>query len=306
MKSFRYTVLFFTVFLLIISNISAAEILTNESIINMVRSDLGEALIISKVKASRNRFDVSVEGIKRLKAEGVGEEIIKVMIGAPDDQTGEDYLQALSLQESAKYDEAIQILSRLVYKNQDVKYHLALIDALLEKSWDMKEAGNKNWKAVAIEGKTKIKDIYRDNLTNADYWILYSKLSAIVDRERNLSGGIKKALYYRPGDVKTLIIKGDLFFRLAKTTSRNHVFDDESGDTRKSRARKAKQAYKSALKDKNLSDEQRAYVCYSLGELNSQLFHDKRSSAKFWEQSVQASADSKWGTLSKERLDSNK
>ena len=306
MKSFRCTVLFFTVFLLIVSNISAAEILTNESIISMVRAELGEALIISKVRASRNRFDVSVEGIKRLKAEGVGEEIIKVMIGAPDDQTGADYLQALSLKESAKYDEAIQILTRLADKDHDVKYRFALIDTLLEKSWDMKEAGNQNWKTVAIEGKTKLKDIYRDNLTNADYWILYSKLSAIVDRERNLSGGIKKALYYRPGDVKTLIIQGDLLFRLAKKTSINHVFDDESGDTRKSRARKAKRAYKSALKNKNLSDEQKAYVCYSLGELESKMFHDRRSSAKFWEQSVQASAESKWGALSKKRLDSHK
>lgn len=61
-------------------NLSAAEVLTNESIISMVKAGLGDQLIISKIKTTQNQFDLSTEKILKLKRSGVSENVIKTMI----------------------------------------------------------------------------------------------------------------------------------------------------------------------------------------------------------------------------------
>jgi hypothetical protein len=60
----------------------AEEIITNETIVTLVKAGLGEELIISKIKTSQTQFDVSTDGILKLKSEGVNEKIIKTMIEA--------------------------------------------------------------------------------------------------------------------------------------------------------------------------------------------------------------------------------
>jgi hypothetical protein len=69
-----------------------AEVLTNESVLTMVKAGLGEDLIISKLKATQNQFDLSTPGILKLKSEGVSEKILQTMIetagkGAPTGPT---------------------------------------------------------------------------------------------------------------------------------------------------------------------------------------------------------------------------
>lgn len=58
------------------------EILTNETVMTMIKAGLGEELIISKIKASQNQFDVTTDTILKLKNEGVSENVIKAMIEA--------------------------------------------------------------------------------------------------------------------------------------------------------------------------------------------------------------------------------
>jgi hypothetical protein len=59
---------------------SAAEVLTNDTVLTMVKAGLGEDLIISKLKTSQNQFDLSTAGILKLKNEGVNEKILQAMI----------------------------------------------------------------------------------------------------------------------------------------------------------------------------------------------------------------------------------
>ena len=68
------------VLLLVCRMVSAAEVLTNEAIVTMVKGGLGKALIIDKIKISQGEYDLSTTGLLRLKAEGVSETIIKAMI----------------------------------------------------------------------------------------------------------------------------------------------------------------------------------------------------------------------------------
>lgn len=58
----------------------AEEILTNETVVSMVKAKFGETLIISKIKSSKNKFDVSTDAIIELKNQGVSEKIIQTMV----------------------------------------------------------------------------------------------------------------------------------------------------------------------------------------------------------------------------------
>ena len=63
----------------------AQDILTNESVIGMVKGGLAESVIIQKIRASSRKFDTSTDGLIKLKAAGVPDKIVEAMIsgGAP-------------------------------------------------------------------------------------------------------------------------------------------------------------------------------------------------------------------------------
>ena len=81
-KSFIMILITIIFFGLAVHVLAAEEIITNETILTMVKAGLGEELIISKIKTSKNQFDVSMDGILKLKNESVSETIIKAMIEA--------------------------------------------------------------------------------------------------------------------------------------------------------------------------------------------------------------------------------
>ena len=58
------------------------EILNNAAIIELAALGLGENLIVDKIKTSRCDFDVTLAGLKQLKAAKVPEAVIGAMIGA--------------------------------------------------------------------------------------------------------------------------------------------------------------------------------------------------------------------------------
>ena len=58
-----------------------AEILTNRSIIEVIKAGLGNDIILSKINSSTCRFDVSTPALIDLKKQGVPEAVISAMIG---------------------------------------------------------------------------------------------------------------------------------------------------------------------------------------------------------------------------------
>ena len=67
---------------LLAPNTEAAEVLTNDAIVSMVKAGLGEELILSKIKTSTGQYDVTTNGLLKLKAEGVSDKILQAMVGA--------------------------------------------------------------------------------------------------------------------------------------------------------------------------------------------------------------------------------
>jgi hypothetical protein len=307
------TVFFLLAFLFLTAlNVSASEILTNESVLKMVQAGLETEVIISKIKTSQNQFDTSVDEILRLKKEGVAGDIINAMMGVPENnnhnQQGDDYQKALSLLQEEKYDEAINILSLLSSKNSDVRYQFSRIEAMLEKSRIMKDAKDPNWGKLVKEAQSQIKSLYTSNSNNADYWLLYAKLLGLIGREqyiRDIKGAFEKAFYYKPGYPKGLLWQGDVYFMIAKSMT-----DDFSNSTRiivapnrkEEAGNMAKNAYKQAIDISNLSDEKKAEIYFNLGEIEIQIFRNMFTAINFWGQSIAAYPGGKWANLAQKRI----
>ena len=61
----------------------AQEVLTNDSVVKMVKAGLPDAVIIQKIRASERKFDTSADALIKLKGAGVPDKVIEAMVGVP-------------------------------------------------------------------------------------------------------------------------------------------------------------------------------------------------------------------------------
>lgn len=61
---------------------STEEVLNNEAVVNMVRSKISKKIIFQKIETSPNNFDISSDGLIRLRADMISDDIVLVMIKA--------------------------------------------------------------------------------------------------------------------------------------------------------------------------------------------------------------------------------
>jgi len=59
---------------------NAQEVMTNDSVISMVKAGLPDSVIIAKIRASERKFDTSTDGLVKLKAAKVPDSVIEAMI----------------------------------------------------------------------------------------------------------------------------------------------------------------------------------------------------------------------------------
>lgn len=326
MKSFKVIILSFTIMFSLVMTASSAEILTNQTIVSMVKAGLGEELIISKIKNSQNQFDVTITGILKLKEEGVSEDIITAMIDSTGNsgkagpskqkavqspESEELYKKAIILIEGSDYDAAYDILKKLISENPDNnKYQLSYADTILDQCVVMKMANNSLWKLKAKEGGAKIKALSRKMSVNADYYLAYAKYLWIAEtrKESNIYKTIDKALYYKPDYPYAYIVKGDIYFGLARDFNPIEQQMDSAAltgspvSTKSSLADTALASYTKALASPDLNDRKKAYVYYKMGELEYQILSNSTRARANWEKAVSLSPDSKTGELAKKRL----
>ena len=59
---------------------SAQEVLTNESIVKMVKSGLGDALVVSMVQSQPGKYSITPDDLVKLKQAGVPEDVLAAMV----------------------------------------------------------------------------------------------------------------------------------------------------------------------------------------------------------------------------------
>ena len=128
---------------------------------------------------------------------------------------------AMSLKEEGKNDAAMDMLKKIMDTcgNDELKY----TDAMIEQCLIMRDMNNYSWKMKAVEAQRKVKILYRANYSNPEYWLVYAKFAALVDKEDHLEGAFKKAFFYRPSYIEGYLLKGDLYSYFAKNTNPSSI-----------------------------------------------------------------------------------
>ncbi|HYB71153.1 MAG TPA: hypothetical protein VEH80_10790 [Candidatus Bathyarchaeia archaeon] len=60
----------------------AQEVLTNDSVIQMVKAGLPEAVVIAKIKSTPSKFDLKTDSLVSLKKAGVSDKVLEAMVAA--------------------------------------------------------------------------------------------------------------------------------------------------------------------------------------------------------------------------------
>ena len=231
-------------------------------------------------------------------------------------QTTHDELhnKAMSLKEEGNTNAALEILKKIMDETGN-KDELRYTDALIEQCMIMKDKNDPAWKLRAIEAAQKVKILFKANFSNSEYWLVYAKYSALVNKERHVGGAFNKAFFYKPNYVKGYILKGDLYSYLAKVSDRSITVSNTSitGETIETNdktnfvyfnmGKSAKEAYEIALNSLSLDNKQKAYVFYRIGELELLIFSNKSEAVRNWKKVVEFDPDGIYGKISKKRLE---
>src|SRR5215510_7506199 len=71
------------------ASVSGQEVMTNETVIQMVKAGLSENVILAKMRSSQTKFDTRTESLIALKQAGTPEKVMQAIIsgGAPPSAT---------------------------------------------------------------------------------------------------------------------------------------------------------------------------------------------------------------------------
>jgi hypothetical protein len=67
---------------LALSQSRAQDVMTNETVIGMVKAGLPDSVIIAKIRSSERKFDTSTDGLVKLKSAKVSDSVIEAMISS--------------------------------------------------------------------------------------------------------------------------------------------------------------------------------------------------------------------------------
>lgn len=70
--------------------ILAQAVLTNDGVIEMVKSGLSPVIIVAKIKSSESKFDTTTEGLKKLTVANVPDSVIVAMIDRENEEKKEE------------------------------------------------------------------------------------------------------------------------------------------------------------------------------------------------------------------------
>src|SRR3979411_1989690 len=60
----------------------AQEVRTNDSVIQMVKAGLPEAVVVAKIKSTATKFDLKTDSLVSLKKAGVSDKVLEAMVAA--------------------------------------------------------------------------------------------------------------------------------------------------------------------------------------------------------------------------------
>lgn len=322
MRRLRGALLLFGILVFIVPGAAAGEVLTNDAIVTMVKGGLGEDLIVSKIKISRGQYDLSTAALLRLKTDGVSEPIIKAMLDVstqpesldtksgqaaappPAGAQGVQEQAAVALYRQGKTVEAAAAFDSLIAGNPNddgLKIWKAL--ALLEQARAMKDANTAGYKPLVVSAYSILQPLGRRIPTNPDWNFAMAKAFWLNDRPTWGRRAAEKALELRGNFAEAQLLLGELAYDQALASPILDPRDDPTGEKARMRSASApRKAYENVLGFPDLSSSLRAEALFKLGLVSADLENKKETARGYWERAVGADADSRYGRMAQEKL----
>lgn len=312
MRPLRWVLLLSVLWLSGVANLPAAEVLTNDAVVTMVKAGLGEDLIISKIQTSPQAFDVSTNGILKLKSDGVSEGIIKAMVEAsappapPGAKTaeaiGRETQEAIGLYRQGKIGEAVTAFDKLIAERpNDDELRIWKALALLEQARGMRDSRVSGFKPLVVNAYTILRPLGQRQATNPDWNFAMAKAFWLNDRPTWAKRAAGKALDLRANYPEAHLLLGDL------------AYEDEVGaklkpnapsgyDARWQGSPASRKAYETALAMADLPPDLQAEALYKIGVVSDELENKKAAARGYWEKAAAADPDCRYGRMAQEKL----
>jgi len=295
-------VLLLTIILLGVVEIApAAEVLTNDAIVTMVKAGLGEEVIISKIKISQAQFDLSTDGMLRLKKEGVGDPIIKAMMEAPPASPAAEITpgetEAIALYRQGRTAEAVAAFDRVLAEkpnDEGLKIWKAL--ALLKQAGEMKESKVPGYKPVVLKAWAILQPMGQRQATNPDWNFAAAKALWLNDRAERAGRVVQRALAVRPNFAEAHLLLGDMAYDEAVTRP------TADPATRWRNGLEVRKRYEMVLALPGLPSELQAEVLFKMGLVSEDLEGKKGDARGWWEKAVAADPACRYGRMAQEKL----
>ncbi len=310
MTRLRGVLLLAGILLFVVRTVPAAEVLTNDTIVTMVKAGLGEELIVSKIKISQNQFDLSTDSILKLKTEGVSEKIIMAMIEASappappqpktDQAVAQEMQEAVALYRQGKAAEATTAFDKLLVEkpNDDgLKIWKAL--AMLEQAHAMRESRASGFKPLVVNAYAILRSVEKRQEGNPDWLFAMAKAFWLNDRPERASRVAKRVLAARPSYTEANLLLGEL---ACEEATASPVAGPADPQRRWFGAQNCRRAYEKVLALTDLPPDLRAEALYKLGLTSAELENKYVDAREYWEKAVVAGPDSRYGKMAQERL----
>jgi tetratricopeptide (TPR) repeat protein len=300
-------------FLLMLPNALLAEVLNNDAVVTMVKSGLGEAIILEKVKISQGQYDLSVQGLVRLKESGVSEAIIKAMMeaapppagpGTPSPQAVEQRTQdAISLYRQGKAIEAEAAFDRLLAEQPgDANLKVWKSLAILEQAHAKKDAEESGYKPLVVKAYTILQPLGRTNGKNPDWNYAMALAFWLNDRPTWAGRAARTALELRPNFAEPMVLLGDLAYDSDVQALSAPVGSARRETTTMWLGVAPRKEYERALAVPDLPAPLRAETLYKLGRLSADLLKKPKEAREYWERAVAADPGCRYGVMAGNRL----
>jgi tetratricopeptide (TPR) repeat protein len=296
-----------------ISGALAAEVLTNDAVLTMVKAGLGEELIIGKVRISEAKYDLSTDGILKLKSDGVSEAIIKAMIessarpAVPPSKTSEALVKetqdAIALYRQGKGAEAVAAFDTLLAErptDDNLKIWKAL--ALLEQARALKDANASGYKPLVTRAYAILQPLGRQHVANPDWNLAMARAFWLNDRPTWASRAAGKAMALRANFAEAHLVVADLAYDGEFSAINAPATDPRRESARQFAGTHTRPEYERVLAMPDLSSALRAEALYKLGLVSSELQGKKESAREYWQRAADADAGCRYGVMAEQKL----
>lgn len=176
------------------------------------------------------------------------------------------------------------------------KAKLVEIRGMLDEVAVLKEKNDPVWQPKVYKAFNELKKVYTAEIDNDEMYLLFAKSYYYNERRGKALSSLKKALYFDPSNIESLMFKGDIYLDDLKRSN------DSSEDKRISEARKyGLEQYEAALKAPGISKETEAMIYLRIGDLY-ELTSEKGKAQEAWSKAVSAAPGSASALKSEEKL----